>query len=96
MTTMKSETQSVVSSDTELLELVHRASVVLAHYWPMTTFVHHNPLRSLETLPFHEAVSVAQRFIGGRGYFRNEQYRELVKTSRITYEQLDAAIRLVA
>ncbi len=87
---------SETGSETEVKELIHRAGLILAHYWPMTTFVHHNPLRSLETLPFHEAISVAQRFIGGRGYFPNEQYRELVKTSRISYGQLDAAIRLVA
>lgn len=93
---MKSETESVVSSSTEVRELVHRASVVLAHYWPMTTFVHHNPIRSLETLPFHDAIRVARRFIGGRGYLPNEQYRQLVRTGRIGYEQLDAAIRSVA
>jgi len=96
MTMMKSETESVVSSNTELRDLVHRASVVLAHYWPMTTFVYHNPIRSLETLPFHDAIRVARRFIGGRGYLPNEQYRELVRTGRIGYEQLDAAIRSVA
>ena len=93
---MKSETESVVSSITEVRDLVHRASAVLAHYWPMTTFVHHNPIRSLETLPFHEAIRVARRFIGGRGYLPNEQYRQLVLTGRIGYEQLDAAIRSVA
>lgn len=93
---MKSETESVVSSITEVRDLVHRASVVLAHYWPMTTFVHHNPIRSLETLPFYDAIRVARRFIGGRGYLPNEQYRQLVRTGRIGYEQLDAAIRSVA
>ncbi len=94
MTLLKSE--GVVSSTTELRDLVHRASVVLAHYWPMTTFVHHNPIRSLEIFPFHDAVKIAQRFIGGRGYLPNELYRQLVRTGRIGYEQLDAAIRSVA
>ncbi|MBA3855896.1 MAG: hypothetical protein C0507_03205 [Cyanobacteria bacterium PR.3.49] len=93
---MKLEKESVVSSITEVRDLVHRASIVLAHYWPMTTFVHHNPLRSLETLPFHDAIRVARRFIGGRGYLLNEQYRQLVRTGRIGYEQLDAAIRSIA
>lgn len=95
MTMMKSKAESA-SSLTELRELVHRASLVLAHYWPMTTFVHHNPIRSLETLPFHDAIRFAGRFTGGRGYLPNEQYRQLVSTGRISYEQLDAAIRSVA
>jgi uncharacterized protein YbcC (UPF0753/DUF2309 family) len=62
----------------------------------MTSFVHHNPIRSLETLQFEEAVKVGERFIGGRGYLPNEQYRQLVKAGRISDEQLDAAIRSVA
>lgn len=68
MTITKSEIESV-SSSAEVRELVHRASMVLAHYWPMTTFVHHNPIRSLETLPFHDAVKFARRFTGGARLF---------------------------
>lgn len=79
-----------------LKELVHKASVVIAHYWPMTAFVHHNPIRSLETFPFDEAVHVARRFIGGRGYLSNEMYRDLVKSERITSEQLNLAVQTIA
>ncbi len=80
----------------ELQELVHNASNVIAHYWPMTTFVHHNPIRSLETFPFHEAIRVAHRFIGGRGYLANEMYRELVTSGRIRAQHLDAAVQSFA
>ncbi|MBX2860168.1 MAG: DUF2309 domain-containing protein [Vampirovibrio sp.] len=85
-----------MASATDLHALVHQASVVIAHYWPMTTFVHHNPIRSLETYPFHEATAVARRFIGGRGYLPNEMYRKLVKNGRITSAQLDTAVQSVA
>jgi hypothetical protein len=85
-----------VSSTKEIQDLIHRASAVIAHYWPMTTFVHHNPIRSLEFLPFEEAVRVARRFIKGRGYLPNELYRRLVKSGRIKDEHLNAAIRSVA
>lgn len=80
----------------DIRELVHEAGLVLSHYWPMTAFVHHNPIRSLETLPFHEAVKVAQRFIKGRGYLSNEQYRQLLKSGRIGRIHLEAAIKAVA
>lgn len=80
----------------ELQELVHRASMVIAHYWPMTAFVHHNPIRNLETFPFHKAIQVARRFIGGRGYLPNEMYRQLVKSEQITSQHLDAAVRSFA
>lgn len=82
-----------VQEPVDVQDLVHRASMVIAHYWPMTTFVHHNPIRSLETLPFHQAIQVARRFIGGRGYLSNEMYRQLVKSGRITLRHLDAAVQ---
>jgi len=92
MSTMKMQERQQSANAQELQELVHRASMVIAHYWPMTTFVHHNPIRSLETLPFHNAIRVAQRFIGGRGYLPTEMYRQLVKSGRITPQYLDAAL----
>ena len=80
----------------QLREMVHRASLVIAHYWPMSGFVHHNPIRSLETHRFQDAIRIGRRFIGGRGYLSNEMYRKLVSSGRITAGQLDAAIGEVA
>lgn len=96
MNSMKTQERQQSMNVQEIQELVHRASTVIAHYWPMTTFVHHNPIRSLETLPFHNAIRVARRFIGGRGYLPTEMYRELVKSGRITQQHLDVALRAIA
>ena len=41
----------------ELRGTIRLASEVIAQYWPMRTFVHHNPLHSLEYLPFTETPS---------------------------------------
>jgi hypothetical protein len=35
----------------------------IPHYWPMTTFVHHNPLHGFEDMPFKEALNKLQDFI---------------------------------
>jgi uncharacterized protein YbcC (UPF0753/DUF2309 family) len=93
---MLMSSDTIESQTLELKELVERASAVIAHYWPMTSFVHHNPIRGLETLQFDDAVRAAERLIGGRGYLPNEQYRQLLKAGRIKDEHLDAAIRSVA
>ncbi len=77
----------------ELRDLVLRSSDVVAHYWPMRTFVHHNPLHSLEGLPFEEAVRRGQRFVGGNGYLPNETYRDCVRSGRILPQHIDAAIK---
>ncbi len=80
----------------ELRELVHRSSKVIAHYWPMSGFVHHNPLHDLVAFRFQEAVHISRRFTGGRGYLPNEQYRQFVKSGRISSLHLDAAVRAFA
>ncbi len=80
----------------ELHELIERSSEVIAHYWPMTGFVHHNPLHELISHPFQEAISISKRFTGGEGYLPNQYYRDFVKSGRITSKQLDDAIRSIA
>ncbi len=80
----------------ELHELIEHSSEVICHYWPMTGFVHHNPLHDLISHPFQEAVRISKRFTGGEGYLPNKYYREFVKSGRITSRQLDDAISNVA
>ena len=77
----------------EIRELVLQASGVIAHYWPMSMFVHHNPLHNIESMHFEEAVRMGRRFVGGNGYLPNEVFREYVKSGRIRPEHIDAAIR---
>ncbi len=94
---LTSETAS--ASDTrrqEIRELVSQASAVVAHYWPMPTFVHHNPLHSLESIHFEEAVRLGRRFVGGNGYLPNETFREYVQTGRIKPEHLESALRPIS
>lgn len=76
----------------ELRGLIRLASEVIAQYWPMQTFVHHNPLHSLEYLRFDEAVKRGRRLLGGSGYLSGEVYRNYVRTGRIALRHLDAAL----
>ena len=80
----------------ELHRLIERSSEVIAHYWPMTGFVHHNPLHDLISYPFQEAIRISKRFTGGEGYLPNQYYREFVKAGRITPQQVDAALNTIA
>jgi len=80
----------------ELHELIERSSKVIAHYWPMTGFVHHNPLHDLISSPFHEAIRISKRFTGGEGYLPNKYYRKFIKSGRITSRQLDDALGSIA
>lgn len=76
----------------ELRALVRLASEVVAYYWPMRTFVHHNPLHGLEDLPFEKAVRQGQQLLGGKGYLSNEMYREYFRSGRILSRHLDGEL----
>lgn len=77
----------------ELRAVVRLAGEVIAQYWPMRTFVHHNPLHSIEYLPFEEAVKRGKQFLGGNGYLPSHLYREYLKAGRIQSRHLDNALK---
>ena len=69
------------------------ASDIIADYWPMRTFVHHNPLHGLEYLRFEEAVSRAQRLLDSKAYLSVEIFRDYFRSGRILPHHLDAALK---
>jgi len=77
----------------ELRGIVRLAGEVIAQYWPMRTFVHHNPLHSIEYLAFEEAVKRGKQFLGGNGYLGSHLYREYLKSGRIQPHHLDGALK---
>jgi uncharacterized protein YbcC (UPF0753/DUF2309 family) len=80
----------------QLRALVRLASAIIAYYWPMRTFVHHNPLHGLEQHHFDEAARAGHRWLGGRGYLPNDMFREYARIGRILPNQLDAALAPLA
>ena len=80
----------------ELRGMIRLASEVIAQYWPMRTFVHHNPLHSLEYLPFTETVRRGRQFLGGSGYLSGEVYRRYLKSGRILVSHIEEALAPLA
>ena len=80
----------------ELRGTIRLASEVIAQYWPMRTFVHHNPLHSLEYLPFTETVRRGHQFLGGNGYLPGDVYRRYLKSGRILVRHIDEALAALA
>ncbi|GJL62541.1 MAG: UPF0753 protein [Nitrospirales bacterium] len=77
----------------EVLSLVKLAGEPISHYWPMQTFIHHNPLHGLEHLSFDEAIKEGTRFLGGKGYLPNTEYRSYHHQGRITVDAIDEALK---
>ncbi|HWS15904.1 MAG TPA: putative inorganic carbon transporter subunit DabA, partial [Candidatus Methylomirabilis sp.] len=73
------QTGPIADGDRErLISAIALASESVSSFWPMRTFIHHNPLHGLEHLPFDAAVRKARTLTGGRGYLANEEYRRML------------------
>ena len=79
----------------QVLSAIALASESVSTFWPMRTFIHHNPLHGLEHLPFDTAVRKAQNLTGGRGYLTNEEYRRLLASGQIKADDLIRAIERI-
>src|ERR1044072_4441789 len=86
---------SVSITETQRMELratIRLASEIIANYWPMRTFVHHNPLHGLEDLPFDEAVRRGREFLRGEVYLSTQLFRHYYRVGRIRSHHLDSAL----
>ncbi|MBM4264918.1 MAG: DUF2309 domain-containing protein [Deltaproteobacteria bacterium] len=77
----------------ELRGQIQLASEIISYYWPMRTFVHHNPLHGLEELPFDEAVERGEQHRGGKGYLPLALFRDYYRSGRIQRRHLDEALK---
>ena len=71
---------------------VAHAAEILHAQGPISTFIHTNPLHSLEHRPFEQAVREAERLLQGRGYLSNEEFRRVYRSGRITDDDVMAAL----
>jgi len=72
---------------------IHIAAEPIPFFWPMRTFIHHNPLHGLEHLPFGEAVEEGRRLFHGRVYLPRRIYQEYVASGKVDRDSLRAGIR---
>ena len=63
--------------------MVHVAGEPIPFFWPMRTFIHHNPLYGLEHLPFPEAVREGERLFHARGYLRRQLYQRYLAQGKV-------------
>ncbi len=77
----------------EIRSFVQLASEPISHFWPMQTFIHHNPLHGLEHLPFEDAIEQGRKFFGGKGYLSSKEYRHYYQKGRITQDAIDEALK---
>ena len=74
---------------------IEEAVEPVSQFWPMKSFVHHNPIHGLEHLPFDEAIREAKHLFGADGYLPNDEYRGFYQAGRIQEISVERALEHV-
>jgi len=72
----------------QIRAMVHIAGEPIPFFWPMRTFIHHNPLYGLEHLPFDQAVREGERLFHARGYLPRTTYQQYLGGGKIELARL--------
>ena len=72
--------------------MVYVAGEPIPFFWPMRSFIHHNPLHGLEDLPFAEAVAIGTRLFHGRGFLPRRDYKRYLAENKVATGELEAGI----
>jgi len=66
-----------------IVEKLDSIKDVIPHYWPIGSFIHHNPLKGFEDLHFKDGLSKAQSIFGGKVYMDSSYYMDLYEKGKI-------------
>lgn len=72
--------------------MVYVAGEPVPNFWPMRSFIHHNPLHGLEGLPFQEALEKGSRLFRGRVYLDRSQYQRYWNQGKVDKRVLHDAV----
>lgn len=67
----------------QIRAMVFVAGEPIPFFWPMRSFIHHNPLHGLEHKSFEEAVAEGQRLFHGAGFLPRTQYQQYFAEGKI-------------
>jgi len=72
----------------EIRSLIFVASEPVPLFWPMRTFIHHNPLQGLEKLKFEDAITEGERLFHGKGFLHRNAYQTYYQEGKISHQSL--------
>ena len=76
----------------QIRSMIHVAAEPIPFFWPMRTFIHHNPLHGLEDLPFEEALQLGARLFHGRTFLPRVTYQRYLSEGKVERETLQVGI----
>lgn len=72
-----------------ILDSIQRIQENIPHYWPIGSFIHHNPLKGFEEHHFRDGLKKAQSIYGGNVYMEPSYYLELFNEGKISESLFD-------
>lgn len=72
---------------------VYVAAEPIPFFWPMRSFIHHNPLHGLEGLPFEAAAKKGAKLFHGRAFLPRAEYQRYLSEGAVDKQALEASIR---
>lgn len=73
--------------------MVYVAGEPVPFFWPMRSFIHHNPLHGLEHLPFETAMERGTALFHARGFLPRARYQGYLAAGKIDRQALVAGVR---
>ena len=77
----------------KIRSMIHMAAEPIPFFWPMRTFIHHNPLHGLEHLPFAEAVKEGSKIFHGRTFLPRKVYQKYLAEGEINKSAVEVTIQ---
>ena len=78
-----------------ILEKLNSVKNTVPHYWPIGSFIHHNPLKGFEGLNFKEGLEKAQSIFGGRVYMEPSYYLKLYEEGKVDPSILESNLKKI-
>jgi len=76
-----------------VLEKLNAVKDTVPHYWPIGSFIHHNPLKGFENMHFKDALAKAKSIFGGKVYMGSPYFMDLYKQGKIDIAIFEANVR---
>ena len=78
-----------------IIEKLNAVKSTVPHYWPIGSFIHHNPLKGFENMHFKDGLSKAKSIFGGQVYMDSSYYKDLYEEGKINDSIFEENIKKV-
>lgn len=76
----------------KIRSMIYIAAEPIPFFWPMRTFIHHNPLHGLENMSFADAVEKADKLFHGRTFLPRKIYQQYLAAGKINRSAVEVTI----